>query len=119
MQGVENFISALSRFTREPQRQEKFGAKVYKISYDSRGNRLTHMKIMGGNLNVRDEIEYISDGEKFSEKISSVRFYSGEKFRTEKLAETGDICAVTGLEHTYSGHNANNLRKLTKVLKSK
>ena len=64
-------------------------------------------------------IEYISDGEKFSEKISSVRFYSGEKFRTEKLAETGDICAVTGLEHTYSGHNANNLRKLTKVLKSK
>ncbi len=103
MQGVENFISALSRFTREPQRQEKFGAKVYKISYDSHGSRLTHMKIMGGNLNVRDEIEYISDGEKFSEKISSVRFYSGEKFRTEKLAETGDICAVTGLEHTYSG----------------
>ena len=103
MRGVEEFISALSRFTRQPQRQEQFGAKVYKVSYDSKGSRLTHMKIMGGQLNVRDEIEYISDGEKFNEKISSVRFYSGEKFHTEKLAEAGDICAVTGLENTYSG----------------
>ena len=103
MRGVEEFISALSRFTRQPQRQEQFGAKVYKVSYDSKGSRLTHMKIMGGQLNVRDEIEYISDGEKFNEKISSVRCYSGEKFHTEKLAEAGDICAVTGLENTYSG----------------
>ncbi|MBR1592917.1 MAG: NYN domain-containing protein [Ruminococcus sp.] len=103
MQGIEKFISAVSRFTRQPERQEQFGAKVYKISYDSKGSRLTHMKIMGGQLSVRDEVEYISDGEKFSEKISSVRFYSGEKFRTEKSAEAGDICAVTGLENTYSG----------------
>ena len=104
MQGVEEFVSAIGRFTREPQRQEQFGAKVYKVSYDSKGSRLTHMKIMGGELKVRSEMEYISqDGEKITEKISSIRFYSGEKFRTVEKAESGDICAVTGLENTYSG----------------
>ena len=104
MQGVEEFVSAIGRFTREPQRQEQFGVKVYKVSYDSKGSRLTHMKIMGGELKVRGEMEYISqDGEKITEKISSIRFYSGEKFRTVEKAESGDICAVTGLENTYSG----------------
>ncbi|MDE5770126.1 MAG: NYN domain-containing protein, partial [Ruminococcus sp.] len=65
---------------------------------------LTHLKVMGGILKMREELEYInSDGEKITSKISSIRFYSGEKFRTADFAEAGDVCAVTGLVGTYAG----------------
>lgn len=101
MDGIDGFLEILDRFTAEKKYQENFGAKVYKISYDDNGNRLTHMKIMGGVMKVREELEYInSDGEKVKSKISSVRFYSGEKFYTAKTAESGDVCAVTGLVGT-------------------
>ncbi|MDE6091723.1 MAG: TetM/TetW/TetO/TetS family tetracycline resistance ribosomal protection protein, partial [Ruminococcus sp.] len=104
MEGVDGFLAVLDRFTAERKYQKDFGAKVYKISYDAKGSRLTHLKVMGGLLKMRDELEYInSDGEKITSKISSVRFYSGEKFRTADCAEAGDVCAVTGLSGTYAG----------------
>lgn len=102
--GVEEFISALLRFTAEPERRTDFGAIVYKISYDPKGSRLTHLKIMGGSLKMRDELTYTdSNGNEITSKISSVRFYSGEKFRTSESAEAGEVCAVTGLTGTYAG----------------
>lgn len=104
MEGVEEFISAVSRFTSEPERRNNFGAMVYKISYDPKGSRLTHLKVMGGSLKMRDEITYSdSEGEEITAKISSIRFYSGEKFRTAEAAEAGEVCAVTGLTGTYAG----------------
>lgn len=104
MEGIDGFLEVLDRFTAERKYQEDFGAKVYKISYDAKGSRLTHLKVMGGVLKMRDELEYInSDGEKITSKISSVRFYSGEKFRTADCAEAGEVCAVTGLSGTYAG----------------
>lgn len=104
MSGVEEFLEILSRFTLEPVREKKFGAKIYKISYDSKGSRLTHMKITGGHLKMRGEIAFRNgNDEEITEKISSIRFYSGEKFRTADIAETGDICAVTGLNYSYAG----------------
>ena len=104
MDGIEKFLEILDRFTRQTQKINTFGAKVYKISYDSRGNRLTHMKITGGTIKVRDELEYKnSDGEKVNAKINSIRFCSGDKFRTADTAECGDVCCVTGLAGTYAG----------------
>lgn len=102
--GVDEFMKALDRFTAEPLRGDAFGAMVYKVSYDTKGSRLTHMKITGGELRMREEINYKnSDNEDVSGKISSVRFYSGDKFRNAEIAEAGDICAVTGLQFTYAG----------------
>ncbi len=104
MNGVDEFVKGLDRFTAEPLRDKAFGAMVYKISYDAKGSRLTHMKITGGELRMREEINYKnSDGEDVSGKISSIRFYSGDKFRNAEIAEAGDICAVTGLQFTYAG----------------
>lgn len=80
MNGVDEFVKGLDRFTAEPLRDKAFGAMVYKISYDAKGSRLTHMKITGGELRMREEINYKnSDGEDVSGKISSIRFYSGDK----------------------------------------
>lgn len=104
MEGIEEFMSLLDRYTEEPERQEEFGARVYKITYDPKGSRLTHLKIMGGSLKVREELSYRSSGgEEQSGKVSSVRFYSGEKFRTAETAAAGEVCAVTGLAGTYPG----------------
>ena len=103
-EGIDEFIGALGEYVIEPQHSEKFGAKVYKISYDQKGTRLTHIKLMGGQLNMRDEIAYTdSDGGERAEKISSIRFYTGEKFRNAENANAGEICAVTGLTATFAG----------------
>lgn len=104
LHGIVELLDALDRYTVAGEYSDEFGAKVYKISYDSRGSRLTHMKIMGGSLRVRSDVEYTSAaGESVTEKISSVRFYSAEKFRTADTAYAGEVCSVTGLENTYSG----------------
>lgn len=104
MIGIDEFLNILDRFTAEISRKESFGAKIFKITYDSKGNRLSHMKITGGKLKVRDEIIYTNpDGEKITSKVSNIRFYSGEKYHTAEVAESGEVCAVTGLSGTYAG----------------
>lgn len=111
MEGINEFLSLIDRFTAEPERQSDFGAKVYKITYDPKGSRLTHLKIMGGSLKMREELQYINaDGVPSSGKISSIRFYSGDKFRIADSAETGDVCAVTGLAGTFAGLGIGNVR---------
>lgn len=98
-EGIKEFLDALSKYTAQREYPDAFGARVYKISHDAQGNRLTHLKVTGGKLKVRDSI---SCGENI-EKISQIRIYSGAKFKTCDTAEAGDICAVPGLEGTKSG----------------
>lgn len=99
LQGVEEFLDGIKDYAQIPARKENFGARVFKISRDQAGSRLTHMKITGGILKVKDLIA----GEEKSEKINQIRIYSGEKFKTADQAEAGCICAVTGLSQTYPG----------------
>lgn len=96
LEGIEDFLNGLEQYTKEVVYPDAFGAKVYKISRDEQGNRLTHMKITGGTLKVRTAIRE-------SEKINQIRLYSGEKFEITEEVTAGTICAVTGLESTYSG----------------
>ena len=79
----------------EKQYGSDFGVRIYKISRDEKGARLTHMKITGGTLRVKDEIG--------REKVEQIRIYSGGKFRSVDEAKSGDVCAVTGLKTTYAG----------------
>lgn len=99
LEGVTEFIAGMVRYSRCPAYGEEFGARVYKISRDAQGNRLTHMKLTGGRLRVRELLQH-GDTE---EKINQIRVYSGNGFRTEQELEAGSICAVTGLEQSYCG----------------
>ena len=99
LEGVEDFMGDIVKYTSMPTYPEKFGAKIFKISRDEQGNRLSHMKITGGRLKVRDVINY---GE-FEEKINQIRIYSGQKFEAVNEAAVGTICAVTGLSQTRPG----------------
>ena len=77
----------------------EFGALVYKIGRDARGARLTHLKVTSGVLCVKDKVSYNG----LEEKIDQIRIYSGDKFETVDSVQTGEICAVTGLDQTYPG----------------
>ncbi len=104
MQGIDYLLDVLDRYSLSPiYDQEKFGAKVYKISRVGT-SRLTYMKITSGRLTARDEISYISaDGVRITEKISQIRLYSGDKFDQTDMVEAGEICAVIGLSSSYVG----------------
>ncbi|MBQ8846051.1 MAG: GTP-binding protein, partial [Lachnospiraceae bacterium] len=95
IQGVENLLQGLVNLTNRKKYPAQFGARVYKITRDEKGNRLTHVKLTGGSLKVKELI-----GE---EKADQIRFYSGVQFRTENEAFAGEVCAITGLESTYAG----------------
>lgn len=99
LEGVKELLSGIERYTLERSYSEKFGARVFKITRDDQGNRLTHLKITGGRLKVKEVIS----GEEKGEKINQIRIYSGEKYETVNEIEAGRICAVTGLSRTKPG----------------
>ena len=98
-QGVEELLNGLNLYTRSPLYQDAFAARVYKISRDEQGNRLTHMKITGGVLKVKTLLER----EGVSEKADQIRLYSGGRYETLQEAPAGTVCAVTGLTFTRPG----------------
>lgn len=93
--GVEEFMKGLEKYTETPEYPQKFGAKIFKISRDAQGNRMSHMKITGGSLSTREIID--------EEKVNQIRLYSGEKFETVREASAGTVCAVLGLSKAVPG----------------
>lgn len=100
LNGVSEFLQCLYDYTDMPEYSDKFSAKVYKISED-KGQRLTHLKITGGRLRVREILQ--SDKNHNAEKVNQIRIYSGEKFNTAEEVSAGTICAVTGISFTRPG----------------
>ena len=103
MDGVEDFLSALARFTVAPEYPSEFGAKVFKISRDAQGGRLTWLKVTGGALRVKAPLSYRAQNQDYNEKADQLRLYSGIKFRALEKAGAGSVVAVTGLSHSYVG----------------
>jgi len=93
--GVDTLLEGLVRWTEKKQYQTVFGARVFKIARDEKGNRLTYVKVTGGSVKVK---EFIGE-----EKADQLRLYSGDAYRTEPEVFAGEICAITGLETTYAG----------------
>ncbi len=105
MVGVKEFLLAIDTYTKPKHYPEKlFGARVYKITRDKAGRRLTYMKITGGKLSAKDTVKIrTKDGETVPEKIEEIRLYSGEKFKAIREAVPGTVCAVTGPTLTEAG----------------
>ena len=104
LDGVEKLLEVLDAYLPRRQYPTEFGARIYKISRDSQGNRLTWMKITGGNLSVRAPMCYVNrNGDTVEEKAVQLRLYSGEKFTVTEQLVPGQLAAVTGLTATYAG----------------
>ena len=95
LDGIDGLLDGLGEYTLMKEYPDDFAARVFKITRDSQGNRLTHMLITGGILRGRDII-----GE---EKVNQIRLYSSDKYEAVPEAYAGSICAVTGLNATKPG----------------
>ena len=100
LQGIEALLSAIEAYAPEKTYPEAFGARVFKVTRDSQGSRLTHMKITGGTLKAKMELTCAEDK---TEKVNQIRIYSGERFEAVNEAVAGSVCAVTGLLGTMAG----------------
>ncbi len=95
LEGVDDLMHVLQEYFPVPEYSGEFGCRVYKISKDRQGNRLTHLKITGGVLKVKDSLD--------DEKVNEIRIYSGGKYGQAKEIRAGEVCTVTGLKESYAG----------------
>lgn len=104
LQGIDELLAGLEHWAPVPVYPAAFGARVFKISRDEQGVRLTHIKVTGGSLKAKTLLEGVNAaGEPWQQKADALRLYSGAKFAPLAEAEAGTVCAVTGLEHTWPG----------------
>ena len=99
LEGVEDFLNAFTGLLKPRQWPEAFGARVFKVSHDAQGVRLTHVKVTGGVLRVRDSLPY---GE-LEEKITQLRRYNAGRFTPVEEVPAGEVCAVVGLSAADNG----------------
>lgn len=108
-EGITGLLEGLDRLTLPPAYLPDFAARVYKISTDPQGNRLTHLKVTGGTLRVR---MLLPNGE----KITQIRLYNGAKYQTAEEIPAGTVAAVTGLTRTRAGEGLGAAREETPPL---
>ncbi len=97
LSGVQELLDAMNTYMVMPAYNAEFGGRIFKISRDAKGERLTYMKVTGGNLKCREQIEG-TEG-----KVNQIRIYSGARYETVEEAPAGMVCAVTGLGETSAG----------------
>ena len=99
LEGVQELLCGFERYMEPYTGTEEFGAKVFKISRDDKGERLTFLKVTGGKLVVKMPVNLVDK----EEKVNQIRIYSGAKYETVSEVESGGVCAVTGLVSSYIG----------------
>ena len=96
LDGVQELLAGFEEYMKPFDGKKEFGARVFKISRDDKGERLTFLKVTGGKLVVKMSINK-------EEKINQIRIYSGAKYEAVNEVEAGGVCAVTGLSSSYIG----------------
>ena len=96
LDGVQELLAGFEEYMKPFDGKKEFGARVFKISRDDKGERLTFLKVTGGKLVVKMPINK-------EEKINQIRIYSGAKYEAVNEVEAGGVCAVTGLFSSYIG----------------
>ena len=103
LEGVDALLDGLDRYTRPAPALEAFGAKVFKVSQDEQGARLTWLRVTGEELKVKAQLTGEADGEPWAEKANQLRLYSGAKYTLAEAIGPGQVCAVTGLTKARPG----------------
>ena len=103
LDGVDEFLAGLDRFTRPAPALDAFGARVFKVSQDEQGARLTWLRVTGGELKVKAQLTGEVDGTPWAEKANQLRLYSGTKYTLAETIHPGQVCAVTGLTKARQG----------------
>ncbi|MFW5988419.1 MAG: elongation factor G, partial [bacterium] len=108
-EGIKEFMYILHRLTITNYNDGEFKGRIYKIAHDKNGNKISHIKILSGNLKVKDELTYKCVDEKISEKINQIRIYNSNKYETANYAQAGQLIGVTGLDNSRAGQGLGNV----------
>ena len=103
LESVDALLDGIDRYTRPAPALDAFGAKVFKVSQDEQGTRLTWLRVTGGELKVKAQLSGEADGEPWEEKANQLRLYSGVKYTLAEAIGPGQVCAVTGLTKARPG----------------
>ena len=104
--GIDHFLKVIEEYTEESEMPDSFSARIYKISRDSRGNRLTHVRLLGGQLKTKETVRVFAPGAAGTakeEKVDQILLYSGEHFEQLQEAEAGMVVALKGLAESRTG----------------
>lgn len=102
-EGVAELLDAIAKLAPDRAWPGEFAARVYRVSRGDRGERIAWLKITGGELHARQQVNGVADGIPWSEKINELRIYTGSRFESISNASAGGVCAVTGLSHVRPG----------------
>ena len=113
LDGVDALLEGLERYTLSPVYGTEFGARVFKISHDDKGARLSWLKVTGGDLPVKSSLDTEvgrptgdsgkADCTGANETVDQLRAYSGSTYTLTDCARAGGIVAATGLDLTRPG----------------
>ena len=102
-EGVAELLDAIAKLAPDRAWPGEFAARVYRVSRGDRGERIAWLKITGGELHARQQVDGVTDGIPWSAKINELRIYTGSRFEPISNASAGSVCAVTGLSHVRPG----------------
>ena len=102
-EGVAELLDAIAKLAPDHAWPDEFAARVYRVSRGDRGERIAWLKITGGELHARQQVDGVADGVPWSEKINELRIYTGSRFEPISNVSAGGVCAVTGLSHVRPG----------------
>ena len=102
-EGVAELLDAIAKLVPDHAWPDEFAARVYRVSHGDRGERIAWLKITGGELHARQQVDGVTDGIPWSEKINELRIYTGSRFEPISNVCAGGVCAVTGLSHVRPG----------------
>ena len=102
-EGVAELLDAIAKLAPDRAWPDEFAARVYRVSRGDRGERIAWLKITGGELHARQQVNGVADGTPWSEKINELRIYTGSRFEPISNVSAGGVCAVTGLSHVRPG----------------
>lgn len=102
-EGVAELLDAIAKLAPDRAWPDEFAARVYRVSRGDRGERIAWLKITGGELHARQQVNGVADGTPWSEKINELRIYTGSRFEPISSVSAGGVCAVTGLSHVRPG----------------
>lgn len=113
LQGVEELLQGLARYTVQPEPVQAFSARAFKVARDENKARLTYVKVTGGVLRVKETVQ-TRQGE---EKVNAIRIYNGAKFQQVDELLPGQVGAVTGLSSVRPGDGLGaNAQEISPVL---
>lgn len=100
---LENFNNLSYTNYEKTEDNKDFKGRVFKVKYDEKGNRVTFIKALQGELKVKDEIIYSVNEEEIREKINEIRSYNGNRYESKDKIVSGEILGVVGISSLRAG----------------